>query len=163
MTIPRIVVVGSVNIDMVVKGDRLPRPGRNRDRRPIHHGRRRPKGPTRRWRRQGSGAELHLVAKVGRDVFGDQAIENFPPRNHPHRSHPPRSPERHRRGLILVDRAGENLISVASGANHALTPAEVDRAADCIRAADVLMLQLEIPLGCGAFGRPRSRPPPACP
>ena len=48
--------------------------------------------------------------------------------------------------LILVDGQGENLISVASGANHALTPAEIDQAADCIRSADVLMLQLEVPL-----------------
>ena len=48
--------------------------------------------------------------------------------------------------LILVDAAGENLISVASGANAALTPADVDRAAERIRAADAVLLQLEIPL-----------------
>ena len=35
---------------------------------------------------------------------------------------------------------------MASGANHALTPTDVDRAADAIRAADVVMLQLEIPM-----------------
>ena len=48
--------------------------------------------------------------------------------------------------LILVDDAGENLISVASGANHALSPHEIATLADRIRSADVLMLQLEIPM-----------------
>ena len=38
MKIPRIVVVGSVNADMVVKSQRLPGAGRNRDRRPVCHG-----------------------------------------------------------------------------------------------------------------------------
>ena len=37
--------------------------------------------------------------------------------------------------MILVDEAGENLISVASGANHALTPQELEPAADRIRTA----------------------------
>ena len=37
--------------------------------------------------------------------------------------------------LILVDRQGENLISVASGANHALSPQDVEKAAERIRAA----------------------------
>ena len=49
--------------------------------------------------------------------------------------------------LILVDGKGENLISVASGANHALTPEDVAKAADAIRAADVVLLQLETPIG----------------
>ena len=52
--------------------------------------------------------------------------------------------------LILVDQRGENLISVASGANFALTADEVGRAAEAIRAADVLLLQLETPLECVA-------------
>ncbi len=50
--------------------------------------------------------------------------------------------------LILVDEKGENQISVASGANHALTPAEVEKALPLIRDADLLMLQMEIPTDC---------------
>jgi ribokinase len=48
--------------------------------------------------------------------------------------------------LILVDEQGENLISVASGANHALSPEDVENAAQRIGLADAVMLQLEIPL-----------------
>jgi ribokinase len=48
--------------------------------------------------------------------------------------------------MILVDRQGENCIAVASGANGALSPADVDNAALQIRAAGVVLMQLETPL-----------------
>ncbi len=145
MKVPRIVVVGSVNTDMVVKGQRLPAPGET-----VTGGRfvmvAGGKGANQAVAAARLGAEVTLVAKVGSDVFGDQAVENFR-REGIHTDHVLRDPE-HPTGvaLILVDRAGENMISVAAGANAALTPAEVEQAADCIRSADVVMLQLEIPM-----------------
>jgi ribokinase len=48
--------------------------------------------------------------------------------------------------FILVDDRGENSIAVAAGANDRLLPADVDRAGAAIRAADILLVQLEIPL-----------------
>ena len=86
------------------------------------------------------------MAKVGQDLLGDQAIENYR-REGIITDYIIRDPS-HATGvaLILVDDRGENLISVASGANHALTPREIACAADCIRSADMLMLQLETPL-----------------
>ena len=168
MKVPRIVVVGSVNTDMVVKGERLPGPGET-----VTGGQfvmaAGGKGANQAVAAARLGAEVTLVAKVGRDVFGDQAIENYRREGISHRLHPSR--RRHATGvaLILVDRAGENLISVASGANYALTPQEIDQAADRIRSADVLMLQLEIPMDMvcrrgenggrgGRAGHPRPRP-----
>ncbi|MEN6451801.1 MAG: ribokinase [Thermoguttaceae bacterium] len=145
MKTPRIVVVGSVNTDMVVKGQRLPGPGET-----VTGGRfvmvAGGKGANQAVAAARLGAEVTLVARVGADVFGDQAIENFR-REGIRTEHVLRDPE-HATGvaLILVDHAGENSISVASGANAALTPADVDRAADCIRGADALMLQLETPM-----------------
>ncbi len=145
MKTPRIVVVGSVNTDMVVKGRQLPVPGET-----VTGGHfvmaAGGKGANQAVAAARLGAEVTLVAKVGQDIFGDQAVENF-----------------HREGiqtncllrdgrnatgvaLILVDERGENLISVASGANHSLTPSEINNAAACIRSADVLMLQLETPM-----------------
>lgn len=92
------------------------------------------------------GAEVTLIAKVGRDVFGDQAIENF--RREQICTDCILRDEVNATGvaLILVDDAGENLISVASGANHALTSDEISDLADPIRSADALMLQLEVPM-----------------
>ena len=72
------------------------------------------------------GADVTLVAKVGRDVFGDQAVANY--RSEGIRTDCILRDPQNATGvaLILVDEQGENLISVASGANHALTPEEVD-------------------------------------
>ena len=145
MTTPRIVVVGSVNTDMVVKALRLPAPGET-----VTGGRflmaGGGKGANQAVAAARLGAQVTLVAKVGRDVFGNEAIENFR-REGINTDRILRDPENATGvALILVDGQGENLISVASGANHALTPAEIDQAADCIRGSDILMLQLEIPL-----------------
>ena len=145
MKIPRIVVVGSVNADMVVKGRRLPAPGET-----VTGGSflmaAGGKGANQAVAAARLGAQVTLVAKVGTDMLGDQAVANYRKEgivvDHVVRD----SQNATGVALILVDERGENLISVASGANHALTAEEVAAAADCIRTADVLMLQLEIPM-----------------
>jgi len=130
---------------MVIKGKRLPAPGET-----VVGGRflmaGGGKGANQAVAAARLGAQVTLVAKVGRDVFGNEAIENFR-REGISTDHILRDPD-HATGvaLILVDDNGENLISVASGANHTITANEIDRVADCIRSSDLLMLQLEIPL-----------------
>jgi ribokinase len=145
MKTPRIVVVGSVNTDMVVKSNRLPGPGET-----ITGGRfimaAGGKGANQAVAAARLGAEVTLVAKVGADVFGDQAIENFR-REGIRTDCILRDPQNHTGvALILVEEGGENLISVASGANHTLSPQEIAPLADRLCSADVLMLQLEIPM-----------------
>ncbi|MCC6352921.1 MAG: ribokinase [Verrucomicrobiae bacterium] len=142
---PRIVVVGSSNTDMVVKSRRIPAPGET-----VTGGTfvlaPGGKGANQAVAAARLGAEVTFVARVGADAFGDQAIAGYTrdgilvdliARD-----------EAHATGvaLILVDDRGENAISVASGANHAMTPEDISRAAERIRAADVLVLQLETPL-----------------
>jgi ribokinase len=145
MTAPRIVVVGSVNADMVVKSARLPGPGET-----VTGGRflmaAGGKGANQAVAAARLGAEVTLVARTGRDLFGDQAVADYR-REGIVTDWIFRDPQ-HPTGvaLILVDDRGENMISVASGANHALGPADVERAAERIRSADVVLLQLEIPL-----------------
>jgi ribokinase len=145
MNIPKIVVVGSVNTDMVVKGHRLPGPGET-----VTGGRflmaAGGKGANQAVAAARLGANVTLIAKVGRDVFGDQAVENF--RREAIQTDCILRDAENATGvaLILVDDAGENSISVASGANHALTPEEVATFADRIASADMVMLQLETPM-----------------
>lgn len=142
---PRIVVVGSSNTDMVVKSQHIPRPGET-----VTGGQfvMAPggKGANQAVAAARLGAQVTFVAKVGQDMFGDQAVANY-------RQEGIATDFIFRDAelatgvaLILVDEQGENLISVASGANHALRPEDVQRASAAIRAADVLVLQLEIPL-----------------
>ncbi len=142
---PRIVVVGSSNTDMVVKGHRLPGPGET-----VAGGQfvMAPggKGANQAVAAARLGAQVSFVAKVGQDMFGDQAVEGYN-REGIATDLIVRDPDNHTGvALILVDQQGENLISVASGANHALAPQDVEKAAGQIKAADVVLLQLEIPI-----------------
>ena len=145
MKTPKIVVVGSVNTDMVVKSERLPAPGET-----VTGGEfvmaAGGKGANQAVAAARLGAEVTLVAKVGQDMFGAQSVENFK-RDGILTDFIPADAGNHTGvALILVDAKGENLISVAPGANAAITPHEVQKAAERIRSADVVLLQLEIPL-----------------
>ena len=145
MNTPRIVVVGSSNTDMVVKSRRIPAPGET-----VTGGQfvMAPggKGANQAVAAARLGAEVTLVAKVGDDLFGRQAVEGYQKEGIV--TDFIISDPQHHTGvaLILVDEKGENLISVASGANHALSPQDVEKAVEPIRAADAVMLQLETPL-----------------
>lgn len=145
MKTAHLVVVGSSNTDMVVKSDRLPAPGET-----VTGGQfvMAPggKGANQAVAAARLGAHVSFVARVGTDLFGDQAIQGYDEEGID-TEFIVRDTDHHTGvALILVDRQGENLISVASGANHAMTPADVDRADQRIREADALMLQLECPI-----------------
>jgi len=142
---PRIVVVGSSNTDMVVKTQRLPSLGETvtGGRFVIAAG---GKGANQAVAAARLGAAVTLVAKVGTDMFGDQAIAGYQ-KEGISTDFIFRDPQNHTGvALIMVDDRGDNLLSVASGANHALGPGDVEQARDCIRAADMVVLQLEIPM-----------------
>jgi len=145
MSTPQIVVVGSSNTDMVVKTKNIPTVGETvtgGDFVMAAGG----KGANQAVAAARLGAAVTFVAKVGEDMFGDRAIEGYKAEGI-NVDHISRDPENATGvALILVDEHGENLISVASGANHALTIEEVEQAAERIQAADILMLQLETPL-----------------
>jgi len=140
----KIVVVGSSNIDMVVKTERIPAGGETvlgGEFVMVPGG----KGANQAVCAAKLGADVKLVARVGDDVFGETSLANFREvgvdasfvirdRDHPSGV-----------ALISVDRKGENAIVVAPGANAALSPADVDRARDAIAAADAVVVQLEIP------------------
>jgi len=144
MSQARIVVVGSSNIDMVVKTDRIPRGGETvlgGDFAMVPGG----KGANQAVCAAKLGADVKLVARVGDDVFGRASLVNF--REAGVDTSFVVSDSDHANGvaLIAVDSAGENAIVVAPGANAALSPDDVDRARDAIAAAHYVVLQLEIP------------------
>lgn len=145
MKTAHVVVVGSSNTDMVVKSDRLPRPGETVTGGQFYMAAG-GKGANQAVAAARLGAHVTLVARVGTDIFGAQAIKNYDEEGID-TEWIIRDPD-HPTGvaLIVVDRNGENLIAVASGANHAMTVADVEAAATRIREADALLLQLEIPL-----------------
>jgi ribokinase len=93
-----------------------------------------------------AGGHTTFIAKLGADAMGDAAVAAFATDgiDTTFITRDPATPSGV--AFILVDDRGENSIAVAAGANDCLTPADVDRASAAIRAADILLVQLEIPL-----------------
>ena len=142
---PSIVVVGSSNTDMVIKTAHLPAPGET-----VLGGTffmsAGGKGANQAVAAQRLGGAVTFVAKLGTDIFGQQALEGF--RQEGIDITCIRSDDNHASGvaLIMIGEAAENCISVASGANAALSPDDVVDAEFKITAADAVLLQLEIPI-----------------
>jgi ribokinase len=92
------------------------------------------------------GGDVHFVCKVGQDVFGNMARQQF--ENEGMHTEFVLSDAQLPSGvaLINVDAQGENSITVASGANGALNIADIDQANRLFEAGDVLLIQLETPL-----------------
>lgn len=144
MYMKKILVIGSSNTDMTVKSSHLPAPGETvmGDRFVMGPG---GKGANQAVAAARLGGDVTFICKVGRDVFGEKAIEGYR-KDNIDTQHIMLSDQPSGVALILVDGGGENSISVAPGANGDLTPADIESKADIIRSADILILQLEIPV-----------------
>jgi len=143
--VPRIVVVGSANVDMTVRVARLPARGETVLGDALHTA---PggKGANQAVAARRAGGDVTFVGCVGDDALGDTALAALRT-DGVDVSHVTRaSGAATGVALITVDTSGENTIAVAPGANALLAPHHVERAADVIAAADVLLLQLETPL-----------------
>jgi ribokinase len=142
---PRIVVIGSANTDLVVRVASLPQPGETvlgGEFSKVGGG----KGANQAVAAARAGGQVAFVAKVGDDDLGEAAITSYQAEGIDTQQ-VTRSPGTASGvALILIDAAGENAIAVASGANSSLSPADIDAAAPTIHAADIVLVQLEIPL-----------------
>jgi ribokinase len=140
-----IVVVGSLNMDLVVRSPRLPRPGETLSGGPFatYPG---GKGANQAVAAARLGVPTAMIGRVGADGFGQMLrisaevdevdVERVLPT-------PGLSTGV---ALITVEEGGQNTIVIAPGANAALTPEDVQSAAALIASARVLLLQLEVPL-----------------
>jgi len=140
-----IVVVGSVNMDLVVRCARLPRPGETvigHDFRSVPGG----KGANQAVAAARLGAAVEFVGCIGTDSFGAQAAEALR-REGIGLGHLSRV-EGCATGVavITVSDSGENSIAVAPGANHFLSAHDIEAASERISTASMLVCQLEIPL-----------------
>ena len=140
----RILVIGSSNTDMTVVSDRLPERGETVLGGVFHMG---PggKGANQAVCASRLGADVTFVCKVGNDLFGDNALAGYRSEGMDV-THVLRSDKPTGSALILVDGQGENVISVAPGANADFTVHDMDALSPVIRGADYLLLQLEIPV-----------------
>jgi ribokinase len=141
----RIVVVGSANVDLLTFIDRLPEPGETIFGRHFDLG----------WGGKGAnqavaarlcGAEVHMVGRVGADLFGEATIENFKAQGIGTEYMRIVAGASSGVAPIFVDPSGQNRIIVVKGANDRLFPADVDEALPLLRTASCIVLQLEIPV-----------------
>lgn len=140
-----IVVIGSSNTDMVVKTSHLPAAGETvlGGEFMMNAG---GKGANQAVAAARYGERVVFVARVGDDMFGRQTLESLRRDGIDTSCVSVDSDRMSGVALISVNAEGENSIVVASGANMALGREDVDRAADEIRRADVVLMQLEVPM-----------------
>jgi ribokinase len=142
---PRIAVVGSANIDLTTFTSQFPKPGETifGQKFLLGFG---GKGANQAVAARLCGAEVFMVARVGSDLFGPATIENF--RKQGIDPTHVKQVEGLSSGVapIFVEPNGQNRILVVKGANDALKPADVDAAAETLKAADCIVLQFEIPV-----------------
>ena len=140
-----IVVIGSVNMDLLCRTPHLPRGGETvlgGDLLTIPGG----KGANQAVAAARLGGAVHMVGRVGDDDFGRRLLAGLA-ENSVETANVTATPGvASGCAMILVDDRGENSIVVSPGANARVTPADVDAAEPLIRSAAVVLLQLEIPL-----------------
>jgi ribokinase len=143
--IPRILVLGSSNTDMIIKLDHIPRPGETilGGAFLIANG---GKGANQAVGAARAGGQVTFIARVGKDMFGDEAVAGFV-RDGISVDYVTRDKTNPSGvALIFVAKDGENSIGVAGGANAKLSPADVRKAKAAFAGAKVLVMQLETPL-----------------
>ncbi len=144
MALP-VIVIGSSNTDMVVKTEKLPMPGET-----VMGGTflMNPggKGANQAVSAARLGSKVIFIAKVGDDLFGRQALQQFQRENIDTSFITMDSDHPSGVALIGVDAHGENSIIVAPGSNSYLNTQIVEQALESIREPAIILMQLEIPI-----------------
>lgn len=139
----RILVIGSSNTDMVIKTKEFPQPGQTVLGQTflMNPG---GKGANQAVAASRLGADVSFVAKVGKDIFGKEALEGFKKEGLNIDNILQTSDFPSGVASIIVNENGENQIVVASGANMDLKSSDLSDS--IFEDIDLVLLQLEIPL-----------------
>jgi ribokinase len=141
----KILVVGSLNMDLVVRVPHTPMPGETvlgGDFETFPGG----KGANQAVAAARMGGDVTMVGRVGNDDFGDTLIECLV-NNKVKTTYVIKDAEASTGiAMIAVASNGENSIVVASGANSDVSVDDVNNARDLMRESDILLMQLECPL-----------------
>lgn len=139
-----ICVIGSLNMDLVVNVDTMPKPGQTLlggNFKEVPGG----KGANQAVAMARLEGNIFMIGKVGNDSFGKTLIEALNNdnvnTNHVHIANCSTGV-----AFITVDKNAQNAIVVAPGANFKLTKDDIDKNIDCIKNSDIVVIQLETPL-----------------
>ena len=141
----KIIVIGSINMDLVIKVSRMPKPGENlfgQSFKMIPGG----KGANQAVTVAKLGEKVQFVGKVGRDIFGQKLSKNLKKfrinTNYVFKDDSTSTGV----AFIVINEEGENSILIANGANGNLSSEDIKTVESAIESSDLLLLQLEIPL-----------------
>ena len=141
----RITIVGSVNMDLVFRTPRMPEPGetiQGHEFLQIPGG----KGGNQAVAAARAGAQVRLIGRVGADALGAQLLASLQADGVNTAAVAALPGMATGVAGILVDEDGQNSIVLASGANAALSVADIEAEAEHITSAQFLVCQLETPL-----------------
>src|SRR5574341_102537 len=139
---PDILVVGSINADLVVRAPRFPQPGETisgEDLQTFPGG----KGANQSVAAARLGTSVSMLGRVGKDNFGDYLLKNLQS-NAVDTKYVQRDDASTGTAIIVVDANGQNSIVLSAGANGKVIPKDLRTAS--LSDFKVLLLQLEIPI-----------------
>jgi ribokinase len=142
---PKVVVVGSFMMDLVIKAERRPQKGETlvgQEFGMFIGG----KGSNQAIAAARLGAEVTMIGRLGTDLFGDTFMSSLAQEKIDTRFIVRDAEVGTGVGTPVIDAEGDNSIIIVPRANMRLSVADVERAESAIAAADVLLLQLEVPI-----------------
>ena len=142
---PKVVVVGSFNMDLVVRAERRPQKGETLigEEFGMFIG---GKGSNQAIAAARLGADVTMIGRLGMDLFGNTLMSAHT-REHIHTNFVVRDAEAGTGvALPLINAAGDNSIVIVPRANMRLSVEDVERASGAIATAEILLLQLEVPI-----------------
>ena len=140
-----IIVVGSLNMDLVIQSDRIPRPGETvlgNGFKQIPGG----KGANQADAVAKLGGNVAMIGAVGEDSFGQALRENLKKDGVNVSGIYKKVEEPTGVAAIIVEKSGNNAITVASGANFLLTVDDIEKQEELLNKGKILLIQLETPL-----------------
>lgn len=140
----KITVVGSINMDLMIRASNLPLPGETviADSKVENPG---GKGANQAVAAARMGAEVTMIGSVGNDSFATELLQNLE-KECVNTSHITRRKNTASGvAVVMVEESGENAILVVPGANTLVNQQEIEQARQVICDSDVLLMQLEVP------------------
>jgi len=139
-----ITVIGSSNVDMIMKMEKLPRLGEtvtDAEFFQVYGG----KGANTAVGAARAGGNVNFVNCVGDDIFSDPMVENFRKDGINTDFVFKEKGISSGTALIMIGGKGDNYLSVAPGANYRLTAGYIDQAVRAVEEAGIILIQNEIP------------------
>ncbi len=140
----KIVVIGSSNVDMIMKVNRIPEFGETLiggEFNQVYGG----KGANQAVSAARAGGSVSFISSVGDDVFTSPMLKNFSNDGINTKYVFKEATRPCGTALIMIGDHGESLITVAPGANEMLSPGHLETASRFVKSSEIIILQNEIP------------------